>query len=80
MSSILRNFFEEYRTIKFIIVLVNYSDLFLTIFLCVIHFPKELPPLFMEQIIMEEPDFNINDVENNKSCVINPVFGIYSCK
>ena len=62
--SILRNFFEEYRTIKFIIVLVNYSDLFLTIFLCVIHFPKELPPLFMEQIIMEEPDFNINDVEN----------------
>ena len=22
----------------------------------------------------------INDIENNKSCVINPVFGIYSCK
>ena len=59
-----RNILAEYRTIKFIIVMINYSDLFLVILLCTIHFPKELPPRYVEQIIFDDININFEENEN----------------
>ena len=60
---IFRNNFAEYRTIKFIIVMINYSDLFLVILLTIIHFPRKLPQRYIEEIIFE--DINLNNDEND---------------
>ena len=64
ITSIFKYNFEEYRTLKFIIIIINYSDLFLLILICGIYFPRDLPPQFIEQIIIE-PDININNEEND---------------
>ena len=62
--SVFKYVFVEYRTLKLIIIMINYSDLFLFFLLCGIYFPRELPPQFIEQIILE-PDININNEEND---------------
>ena len=64
VTSIFKYKFEEYRTLKFIIIMINYSDLFLLLLLCGVYFPRELPPQFIEQIIIE-PEININNEEND---------------
>jgi hypothetical protein len=44
--------------------MINYSDLFLTLILCGVHFPRELPPQYIEEINLE-PDIDFNNVEND---------------
>ena len=63
---ILRYNFEEYRTIKFIIAIINYTDLFLLCFLVGVYFPKKLPPQYVEQSNLE-PDIIDNIPEENDS-------------
>ena len=58
-----KKFFSEYRTFKFIIAMINYSDLLLILILCVIHFPRELPPNYIEDNNLE-PEIDINIEEN----------------
>ena len=60
-----KNYFSEYRTIKFILVMINYSDLFLIFIFCGIYFPKQLPPGFVEEINNIEPEIDINNEEND---------------
>ena len=59
-----RNSFSQYRTTKFVVMMINYSDLFLTLILCGVHFPRELPPQYIEEINLE-PDIDFNNVEND---------------
>ena len=39
----------EYRTIKFIFIFINYSDLILLLIIFFVHYPKELPPYYIEE-------------------------------
>ena len=48
-----RSKFPEYRTTKFILVMINYSDLFLILLLCGIYFPRQLPPQYIEENNLE---------------------------
>ena len=61
---ILRYNFAEYRTIKFIIAFINYTDLCLLCFLVGVYFPKKLPPQYVEQSNLE-PDIIDNIPEEN---------------
>ena len=59
-----KNTFSEYRTTKFIIMMINYTDLFLILLLCAIYFPKQLPPQYIEDINLE-PDLDLINPEND---------------
>jgi hypothetical protein len=52
--------FDHYISIKFTLVFINYSDLLLLIMLCYVHFPKQLPPMYVDQIIFD-PDPIVNN-------------------
>ena len=52
--------FDKYISIKLTLVLINYSDLFLVLMLCFVHFPKQLPPMYVDQIIFD-PDPIVNN-------------------
>ena len=52
--------FDQYISIKFTLVFINYSDLLLLIMLCYVHFPKQLPPMYVDQIIFD-PDPIVNN-------------------
>ena len=41
--------FVEYRTIKFMLIFINYSDLILTIIITFIHYPRKLPHDYVEE-------------------------------
>ena len=60
---LLKSNFSEYRTTKFVVMMINYSDLFLTLILCGIHFPKKLPLRYIEEINLEN-DIDLNNQEN----------------
>ena len=57
----------EYRTIKFIFIFINYSDLILLLIIFLVHYPKELPPYYIEE--SRDPlDSAINpNVEDNNN-------------
>ena len=65
IKSIIKLMLREYLTIKFIITFINYSDLLLLFFIIGIYFPKKLPPLFVEPIILEFDVNENNAVEND---------------
>ena len=46
---IMRFYFEEYRTIKFIFLFINYSDLIFLLLLTIIHYPIKLPYNYIEE-------------------------------
>ena len=52
-------------TTKFIIAFINYSDLLLIFFIIGIYFPRNLPPQFVEPIILEFDVNENNAVEND---------------
>ena len=64
---ILKLSFDQYITIKLTLVLINYSDLLLILMLCYIHFPKQLPPMYVDQIIFDQDPIinNENDFFEN---------------
>ena len=59
-----RSKFPEYRTTKFILVMINYSDLFLILLLCGIYFPRPLPPQYIEEINIDA-ELDINNEGND---------------
>ena len=59
-----RNKFPEYRTTKFILVMINYSDLFLILLLCGIYFPRQLPPQYIEENNLDA-ELDINNEGND---------------
>ena len=69
ISFIIKYNYQEYRTIKYIIAFINYSDLLLLFFLVGVHFPRKLPLQYVEQEIFE-PDL----YENNGEVEVNDYF------
>ena len=64
---ILRLALDQYISIKLTFVLINYSDLLLLIILCFVHFPRQLPPMYVDQIIFDQDPIinNENDYFEN---------------
>ena len=64
---ILRLAFDQYITIKLTFVLINYSDFLLLTILCIVHFPRQLPPMYVDQIIFDQDPIinNENDYFEN---------------
>ena len=64
---ILRLALDQYISIKLTFVLINYSDLHLLIILCFVHFPRQLPPMYVDQIIFDQDPIinNENDYFEN---------------
>ena len=64
---ILRISFDQYVSIKFTLIIINYSDFILILMLCFVHFPRQLPPMYVDQIIFDQdPIINIeNDYFEN---------------
>ena len=66
-SCYMRYYLNEYRTIKFIFIFINYSDFILLLILAGVYYPRELPPYYIE----EERDigenfFNNQNVDENE--------------
>ena len=63
---LMRFYFDEYHTIKFIFIFINYSDLLLLLIMTIVHYPIKLPPLYIEED--RDPldgSINNNQEENN---------------
>lgn len=59
-------FFAEYKTTKFIFIFINYSDLILVFIMTIVHFPRKLPPYYIEEERDPmDPDSNQNIETNN---------------
>ena len=46
---IMQYHFVEYRTIKFIFIFINYSDFVLLLIIIIVHYPRKLPPYYIEE-------------------------------
>ena len=62
----MRYYLNEYRTIKFIFIFINYSDLILLLILALVYYPRELPPYYIEEERdIGENSFNNQNVDEN---------------
>ena len=62
----MRFYLNEYRTIKFIFIFINYSDLILLLILALVYYQRELPPYYIEEERdIGENSFNNQNVDEN---------------
>ena len=61
-----RGHFAEYRTLRFILIFITYSDLPLVLLLIFIYFPRKLPEHYVEDSQYEIPDFGVELIGNNQ--------------
>ena len=64
---IMQYFLDEYRTIKFSFIFINYSDLFLVLIITIVHFPRKLPPNYIEEYRDPFDEPGNNNIEENNS-------------
>ena len=62
---LMRFYFMEYRTIKFIFIFINYSDLILVLIMTIVHYPRKLPPYYIEEDRDPLENINNNNLEEN---------------
>ena len=63
---VMRFYFIEYRTIKFIFIFINYSDLIFLLILTFVHYPFKLPHNYIEEDRDPmDPGLNNNEEGNN---------------
>ena len=61
-----REHLNEYRTLRFILIFITYSDLPLVLLLTFIYFPRKLPEHYVEESQYEIPDFGVELIGNNQ--------------
>ena len=64
---IMRNYLIEYRTTKFMLIFIYYSDLILVIIITFVHFPRKLPDNFVEEESESLNETIIQNIEEDDS-------------